>query len=166
MMDAYLKSNFKSDYILVMHDKNSPYHTNSIQWNNDLLRIAENKLQDTIKTLFSNDSQIGIIASKNAIRNELHNNQKSSNYTNSPLIEDLLNRYKINPKSLEYVAGTMYWVRASIYETFFREFNPLQIRASLESGNIMDEDKPSHTHAWERLFSWMVTSEGYKIEGI
>jgi hypothetical protein len=36
----------------------------------------------------------------------------------------------------------------------------------LESGNVLDSDNGTITHAWERLFGWIITSAGYKIAGI
>lgn len=166
LMDAYLKSGIQCDYILLLHDKHSPYHSHGGKWKKDLLRIAEKEYQQTILDLFSNNAQTGIVASKNAIRNEVDNEQKSNAYINSPVIQSLKNKYKIEPPDLQYVAGTMFWVRASLFETFFSQNPPLQIRAELEAGNITDLEGPTTTHAWERLLCWIVTNKGYQIRGV
>jgi len=165
LMDAYLKLGLKSDYILLLHDKHSPYHSHSKQWKKDLFRIAEKEFQQKIIELFNNP-QTGIVASENAIRNELDNEQKSNAYIDSSLIKTLKNKYGIDPPGLQYVAGTMFWVRASLFSAFFSTNPPLQIRSELEPGNITDVEGPTTTHAWERLLCWLVTSKGYQIKGV
>jgi len=165
LMDAYLRAGIQSDYILLLHDKHSPYHSHSGAWKKDLLRIAEKEYQQAIITLF-NDPQTGIVASKNAIRNEVDNEQKRNAYIDSPLIQSLKSKYQLQPPHLQYVAGTMFWVKASLFDNFFTQFPPLAIRGELESGNITDMEGPTITHAWERLLCWIVTSKGYQIKGV
>lgn len=166
LMDAYLKLGIQSDYILLLHDKHSPYHSQSGKWKKDLLRIAEKEYQQQIIELFNNNAQTGIVASKNAIRNEVDNEQKSNAYIDSSLIQSLKNKYHIQPPDLQFVAGTMFWVRASLFEEFFTQNPPLQIRSELEQGNITDIEGPTITHAWERLLCWIVTNKGYQIRGV
>ncbi|WP_081146609.1 rhamnan synthesis F family protein [Niastella vici] len=166
LMDTYLKMGVQSDYILLLHDKHSPYHTHSNQWKKDLFRIAENSFQQKIIDLFNSDPQTGIVASKNAIRNEVDNEQKRNAYIDSALIQSLKTKYNIQPPGLQYVAGTMFWVKASLFEDFFKQNPPLQIRSELDSGNVTDIDGPTITHAWERLLCWIVTNKGYQIRGI
>jgi lipopolysaccharide biosynthesis protein len=165
LMDAWLKLAAQSDYILLLHDKHSPYHSNSDRWKKDLFRIAENALLPRILELFQ-DPQTGIVASANAIRNEADNEQKSNFYINSPLITSLKEQYGITDPNLLYVAGTMFWVRAGLFKEFFSTYSPLAIRATLESGNITDTDAPTITHAWERLLCWIITNKGYQIKGV
>jgi lipopolysaccharide biosynthesis protein len=165
LMDAYLRSGIHSDYILLLHDKHSPYHSHSNSWKKDLLRIAEKAYQPTVIDLF-NDPKTGIVASKNAIRNEADNEQKRNAYTDSQLIKSLKSKYQLQPPGLQYVAGTMFWVRAALFEDFFSQYAPLQIRSELEAGNITDNEEPTITHAWERLLCWIVTSKEYQIRGI
>lgn len=166
LMDAYLKLGIQSDYILLLHDKHSPYHSHSGKWKKDLFRIAETAYQQQITELFSANEQTGIIASKNAIRNEVDNEQKSNAYIDSSLIQSLKNKYHIQPPDLQFVAGTMFWVRASLFEDFFTQHAPIQIRSELEQGNITDTEGPTITHAWERLLCWIVTNKGYQIKGV
>jgi lipopolysaccharide biosynthesis protein len=164
LMDAYLKLGMKSDYILLLHDKTSPYHSHSHQWQKNLFRIATKECREEILKVFGTDKSVGIVASQSAIRNEADNDQRRNAYTNSELIMSLRNKYNIHPPHLNYVAGTMFWVRAPLFERFFSEHAPLEIRRTLEEGNVTDET-PTVTHAWERLLCWMVTSQGYKIKG-
>jgi lipopolysaccharide biosynthesis protein len=165
LMDTWLKMGIQSDYILLLHDKHSPYHTHSQNWKKDLFRIAEKEHQQNIVDLFSNP-QTGIVASKNAIRNEVDNEQKSNAYIDSSIIRSLKDKYQIHPANLQFVAGTMFWVRASLFKDFFTQHPPLQIRSELEPGNVTDVDGPTIAHSWERLLCWIVTSKGYQISGI
>ncbi len=166
LMDAYLRLNAKTDYILLLHDKQSPYHHNSDHWRKELLRIAGNEFQQQVFRLFDENPQTGIVASKSTILNELNNDQDSNAYINSVFINSLKQKYNLSPPDLQYVAGTMFWVRASIFEEFFNRFRPLDVRQLLEKGNITDEAGPTNTHAWERILCWIVSSGGYKIKGI
>ena len=165
LMDAYLRLGIKSDYILLLHDKHSPYHNQSEQWQKQLFRIAQKEYYEEIIDLFDKDSQVGIVAAQNAIRNEADNDQNRDAYTSTEFIQSLKKEYNIYPPGLQYVAGTMFWIRASIFEDFFSIYSPLKIRSQMEEGNVLD-DEPTVTHAWERLLSWLVTSKGYKIKGI
>lgn len=166
LMDAWLKLGIQSDYILLLHDKHSPYHSHSHNWKKDLFRIAEKEHQQTIIDLFNTNSQTGIVASKNAIRNEVDNEQKSNAYIDSSLIRSLKDKYQVQPPDLQFVAGTMFWVRASLFKAFFTQYAPLQIRSELEQGNVTDIDGPTIAHSWERLLCWIVTTKGYQIRGI
>lgn len=166
LIDAYLRLGIKSDYLLFLHDKHSPYHSNNQQWQKDLFRIADRAYLDQVLEAFRNDPKVGIVASRNAIRNESDNDQGRDAYTESAFVIALKDKYGIRPSGLQYVAGTMFWVRASLYENFFTIHSPLEIRKALEEGNVLDYDQPTLTHAWERLLSWLVTSQGYKIKGV
>lgn len=165
LMDAYLKLETKSDYLLFLHDKQSLHQHNGQQWRRNLFRIAEKENQQKAFDIFSKNPSVGIVASSNAIRNEWDNEQKTDHYTTSTFITILKKRYSIHPPSLQFVAGTMFWVRAALLESFFTKYPPLLIRATLEEGNVMD-NLPTCTHAWERLLCWVVTSQGYQIKGI
>lgn len=165
LVDAYLKLNTQSDYVLFLHDKQSLHQHNGQQWKTNLFRIAEKEYQQKALDVFSKHPSVGIVASSSAIRNEWDNEQNSNHYTNSTFIENLKKAYGIHPPSLQFVAGTMFWVRASLLQSFFTTYPPLAIRATLEEGNVMDS-LPTYTHAWERLLCWMVTAQGYQIKGI
>lgn len=164
LMDAYLRLGIKSDYILLLHDKKSPYQTHSEQWSAQLQRIVEKNSLSSIFDAFNNP-QTGIVAAKNTVRNELHNDQQRTDYVDGPAMQSLRERYGIRNTAFTYVAGTMFWVREEIFTSFFNTHPPLQIRSSLEEGNVTD-GKPTVTHSWERLLSWIVTGKGYKIQVI
>jgi lipopolysaccharide biosynthesis protein len=60
----------------------------------------------------------------------------------------------------------MFWVRSEIIVSFFKRYNALKIRATLENGNVLDNEFGTKTHAWERMLSWIAGSQGYYIQGI
>ena len=65
--------------------------------------------------------------------------------------------------AMNFIAGTVFCVRASIYKEFFSKHDPVFLANQLEPGGIME---PSRTHAWERLFGGIVTSMGYTIKPV
>ncbi len=164
LMDSFLKMAVSSKYLLLMHDKNSLYHANKEKWTKQLFKIATKDYTSKAIELFNKDDSIGIVAIKDSIKNGYDNIDKK--YTNKEVVEILKVDYGIIIEHPQYVAGTMFWVRASIYQDFFSKNHPLDIRKKLEKGNVMDHEKLTTTHLWERIMSWIVTSSGYKIVGI
>ncbi len=164
LLDAYIRLGLESSYLLIMHDKKSLYHSNHSEWSTQLFKIANKANSEKVLALFESNSNIGIIASKRTIRNG-HQGKDPSYYTEKTL-NHLSLEYKLSPPSPTYVAGTMFWVRSSIYKDFFLNNPPLEIRRKLEKGNVLDHEMPTVTHLWERIMSWIVTSSGYKIIGI
>ena len=65
-----------------------------------------------------------------------------------------------------FIAGSIFWIRTSILKSFFGSHEPLRIRKSLEKGNVLDFEKGTNVHAWERLFSFLPNAYGFKIIGI
>jgi lipopolysaccharide biosynthesis protein len=164
LLDAYLRLKGKSDYMLFLHDKVSPYHAQGTQWKKNLFRIVERQHAAAVMAAFENPA-VGMVAAQSGICNEHDNEQQRNAYIDSPFIENLKKKYGIQPPGLQFVAGTVFWVRSVLFEEFFKRHPPLDVRASLETGNVTDES-PTLTHAWERLLSWMVTGKGYLIKGI
>ncbi len=70
-----------------------------------------------------------------------------------------LNNYKTN--SFGFIGGTMFWVRSSIYKNVFAGFPILDLVKELEPYSTAGK-----IHALERIFGYIVLSQGYRIEGI
>lgn len=70
-----------------------------------------------------------------------------------------LNNFKNN--SFGFIGGTMFWVRAEIYKKVFADVNILKIVEELEPYSTGGK-----IHALERIFGYVVLSEGYKIKGV
>lgn len=64
------------------------------------------------------------------------------------------------PKDLHFVAGTMFFVRATLLRPF--------LKYKIEDFTISDKDIHDNTlaHVLERLFGLAVTVQGYKIQGV
>jgi hypothetical protein len=60
----------------------------------------------------------------------------------------------------------MFWARAAPLLQFFKKHPPLDIRKNLELGNVMDDKNGTLTHSWERMLSWVVSEQGFKLKGI
>jgi hypothetical protein len=166
LMDAYLNSGLSSEYILFLQDKRSPYKVQNEEWKKKLFSIINPSFIDETLSAFRNNKNIGIVASNESIYNEFDYSSQSYKSNNRSQLLELQQRYQVNTKEHLYVAGTMFWARTIILENFFTKYSPLDIRAGLERGNVMDENTGSNTHAWERLLSWLFTSQGYGIRGL
>ena len=100
------------------------------------------------------------------INNESDDAGRSFRSRNGPQLTKLLTEMDIHTSDFRYAAGTMFWVRSAPLMNFFRSHPPLDIRKTLEKGNIMDETFGTNTHAWERLLCWLIFAQGYTIKGL
>lgn len=166
LLDLYLRLGIKSEYMIFLHDKQSPHAATSGFWKTELYRIIEPEQVLIIQSVFNKAKKVGLAGSKRFIQNEWNTKTKLFETTNHAILLELLNQYRFLINDYSFVAGTMFWVRSCIYETFFLQHAPLAIRAMLEEGDVLDLDNGSFTHAWERLFSWIATAQGYKLYGI
>jgi len=165
MFQLLLQLEISADYLLLLHDKKSLQALKSATWKNDLLKIILPANLETILQCFHQNNNCGLIATKEYIITEpFENNQFSG--INGPLLAGLLPSYDIHPASFEFIAGTMFWARTAPLFNFFKRFNPLEIRKQLENGNVIDNFSGTITHSWERLLSWIITTEKFYIKGI
>ncbi|MEO5592916.1 MAG: rhamnan synthesis F family protein [Chitinophagaceae bacterium] len=165
MFQLLLQIEMSADYILLLHDKKSLQALKNITWKNDLLKIILPGNIETILRYFQQNKNCGLITTKEYIVTEpFENNQFTG--MNGTLLERLLVSCDIKPASFEFVAGTMFWARATPLLEFFMRFSPLAIRKELENGNVMDNFSGTSTHSWERLLCWIVTAKNFYIKGI
>jgi len=165
LFQLLLQLETRPDYLLLLHDKKSLQALKNITWKNDLLKIILPGNIETILQCFQQNKKCGLIATKEYIITEpFENNQFTG--MNGTLLEQLLVSYDIKPASFEFVGGTMFWARATPLLEFFTRHNPLEIRKELENGNVIDNFSGTTTHSWERLLSWIVTTEKFYIKGI
>jgi len=155
-------------YAILLHDKRS-YHKHSGQWERDgLFRILGADLFPVIEAAFRQDAGMGIACAKGYIRNEYLGNGRFDT-ANGELLNGLMKKYRFPDKDLRFVAGTMFWIRTSILRAFFSTEaaftmeSALDIRVTLEAGNILDHVHGTVTHCWERVLSWIATTAGYQI---
>ena len=166
LMDALLREGIETDYIIFLHDKKSPHKIQGREWQTKLFRIIEPSFMEEALTTFSRNKQTGIVAGADAIQNEYSDSLGSYVSHNRDHLKALQSEFSIDITDHRYVAGTMFWARSAPLLDFFRKHPPLDIRKSLEGGNILDETGGTVTHAWERLLSWLIFAQGYTIKGL
>ena len=164
LIDIYLLMEFRSDYIVFLHDKQSPHSIIGESWKKGLFKIIDINNERAILSAFR-DPQIGIVGDKNHIINE-YDTATGNFRNNSQISKKLLLQFDMNIENYDFLGGSMYWIRSSIIEHFFRKNHPISTRENLEAGNVLDLHEERLAHSWERMFSWIATDEGYNIKGI
>jgi lipopolysaccharide biosynthesis protein len=166
LIDLSIQLNITADYFVLLHDKRSPHTSLGETWRKKLFRVVEPENIQKISKLFEKKKRIGIIAATEFITNEY--NQKDDNFdcNSNRILKQLIFEHEFNHIKYDFVGGTMFWVRSEIIGSFFKKYNALKIRATLEKGNVLDNEYGTNTHAWERMLSWIAGSQGYYIQGI
>jgi lipopolysaccharide biosynthesis protein len=120
---------------------------------------------EKINKIISNSANCGVIAAENYISKEL---KKENHFvgTNGKILEELMKQYELKCRNFEFIAGTMFWAKANILLDFFKRHDPFKIRQTLEFGNVLDNFSGSHTHSWERILTWIITSKGLTIKTV
>ena len=165
LLQLFLQLQIDADYLLFLHDKKSLQALKSATWKKELLKIItpENILQ-TMK-IFQENNDCGIIATEEYIIEELFE-EGAFTGINGSILTELMVKYQLSPTSYSFVAGTMFWAKVKPVKDFFNKYNPVEIRKELEDGNVLDNFSGTVTHSWERLLSWIITSQHYSIKGI
>lgn len=166
IIDLYIQLNLQLDFIIFLHDKKSPHSALGETWRKKLFRIVEPENIETIIEMFEKNKKLGIVGAKELITNEYDKKTVSFSGTNDAILKELIGKHHLQLNSHDFIGGTMFWIRAEIIRSFFSKHSPLNIRASLEKGNVLDNDKGTYTHAWERMLSWVAINAGYLIKGI
>lgn len=161
---ALLEKSVHEKYVLFLHDKKSPQVIDGTQWKNNLWSI-NNKIDKAIEIL-EQDATIGIIANKSSIIDPKKSGENYAYAKNRELLFSEATQYEIMVKNKSFVAGVTFIARLQPYLEFFKAHSPLLIRAKLEEGNVLDIEKGTYTHSWERLLSWILTSKGYGIASV
>ncbi len=165
LLKLFLELDIQARYLLFLHDKKSLQALKGGTWKKDLLKIVSAEgIFNTIETFEKNES-CGIIGTKEYIITEPFKNNDFTG-VNGKILHQLVKKYTINPSSYEFVAGTMFWARVLPLRSFFSQFDPLDIRKTLEDGNVIDNFSGTVTHSWERVLSWIITGKGLSIKGI
>jgi lipopolysaccharide biosynthesis protein len=165
LLSTCIDAGLSPDWIIFLHDKKSLQALNAKTWKSDLLRIIDSRQIEKISDIISNASTCGIIAAENYVVQEIKQAGKFIS-KNGPIIDQLLEEYNIKCKSFDYVAGTMFWAKADVLLDFFKKYDPLKIRQTLEYGNVLDDFSGSNTHSWERILSWIILSQGLTIKTV
>ena len=166
LIDLMVSLNVSSDYTLIIHDKKSPHLEDGDSWRDELFKIVHPKYVDSVFHIFQANPEVGIVGSAKYIENEY--DQKSDTFlcSNNLQIKQQLRKYAVITNDYNFVAGNTFWIRTDLLRNFFKSRPIIEIREGLENGNALDFYKGTNIHAWERIMSWIATSQGYKIYGI
>lgn len=162
----YLNFCRQTEYLAFLHDKISPQTLNAGYWFDQLYDIFEDKKIGEIFRRFESDKRTGLAGSKIFLKNEYSKSKKSFATTNNEILLELISRYNLSSNDHNYIGGTIFIVRNEIFTRFFLEHSALQIRSSLETGNVLDLESGTQTHSWERLFGLIAQHQGYKVIGV
>ena len=166
LLDLCLKLNMKADFYIFLHDKQSRHNSFGETWRKKLLRIIDPQKIKAILELYDKQKKLGIVSAKEFVANEYDRETDSFDSTNEEILKTIINQYGFNLNTFDFIGGTMFWIRAGILNDFFGKYSALNIRATFETGNVLDDEKGTNVHAWERALSWISTHQGYTIKGI
>lgn len=159
LVDSFLKLDSESDWLIFMHDKKSPHLSTGEAWRKKLWTVIAPAFVKKAIPLLA-DPLVGMIGPESCAAAWP---PKLQNEKLIPMLNELSETYKLAGNSFSFVMGTTFWIRASVIRNFFSVHTPLQIRSTLEKGNILDTSTPTITHTWERLFAKIVVSNGMSI---
>jgi lipopolysaccharide biosynthesis protein len=164
-LDVQLRAGIDTDFSLIIHDKVSPHTPTGLLWRNNLLKIIDpENLPKVFKKLENDDT--GVLTALDFIKNEYDADKDGFNCTSSENLKSYMKKYQLKVTDYNFAAGTIFWIKTSILKKFFSVNTPLAVRQELEKGNALDFDKGTNIHAWERLFSFIAFSQGFKTKGI
>lgn len=162
----YLEFCNKTDLVVFLHDKISPQTLNSTYWFDKLYEIFAPAKFRKVLSIFQKEENVGMIGSKKFLNNEYIKPAGRFDTNNNEIMLSLVKQYNIQTQEYDFIAGSIFIVRSPLYENFFGIVNPLEVRAMLEPGNVLDISNGTYTHTWERLLSFIVSSQNYKVKGI
>ncbi|HTE32485.1 MAG TPA: rhamnan synthesis F family protein [Chryseolinea sp.] len=155
-----------SDVTLIIHDKKSQHLGAGELWRDQLFRVIEGKYLPKIFRKFEEDPKVGIVCAEQFIQNEYNKDKNTFMCTSNRQILSLLDKYDIRTKDYDFVAGNIFWIRTGLLNNFFANRSLMEIRSELETGNALDFGDGTFIHSWERIMSWISTSQGYKFYGV
>ena len=165
-LDVLMRCDIQTDYSLIIHDKLSPHAATGIEWRNRLFKTIDPVYLPEIFKKFRQNKQAGIIAAQEFIQNEFDPVEKKFTCTSNNNLLNYIKKYDLDTLDYKFAAGTIFWIRTEILKRFFSIHPPLSVREELERGNSLDFEKGTNIHAWERLFSFVAHSQGFKTIGI
>jgi lipopolysaccharide biosynthesis protein len=169
LLPAVLASSRRYDGLILMHSKKSVDQAAGYgdQWRASLLgsllgrpgRAAE------VARAFLTDPYLGIAAAHRFVFSAA-NVGELAYVRNQRYIDEYLRRFGLRVRRTDFVAGTMFWARAEPFLRVFAAHDPAALAAELAAGDHTDLGGATRTHALERVFSYIITAQGYEIRGL
>jgi len=166
LIDLLIELKTESQYTLIIHDKKSSHLGNANFWREELFKIISPHYYKKVFEIFEEQPGVGIVAASKFTQNEYLKNSDSFMCNSSQKIKELLKKYQVKTTDYNFIAGNIFWIRTNLLRQFFEKRSIMEIREQLEAGNAMDFVKGTYIHAWERIMSWIATSQGYGLYGI
>jgi hypothetical protein len=165
-IDYLLTAQEDFDVAIFVHDKRSPQSPLGNYWYRELTKIFYGSYADRFKKIMAGNS-VGICCAANFIKSEYDTGSGQFKTNNNQLLQYFIKQYDLkNAHPYGFVAGTIFGCKWDPVKTFFMKYAALDIKSTLEKGNVQDIENGTNTHSWERLFSWIITSQGYSIKGL
>jgi lipopolysaccharide biosynthesis protein len=169
LMPVVLQSGRSYGSVILMHSKKSLRQPpgDGDTWRHTLLNrmLGSPDRATEIALAFALEPSLGMVGANEWLFNE-HLRPELAVSQNQPFVEEYCRRFGLQHASTDFIAGTMFWVRGEPFLGFFRRYDPLAIAAELETGDHYDEERPTRTHALERIFGYLITAQGYRIRGL
>lgn len=160
VLDASRHSHF-----IKLHSKQSLWgQFKNINWRIPLVNslIGNKKIFLANKKLCSN-KHIGMIGNTGFLLNT------DKEGLNGELIENIATEIlgipeeQINRTDLGFLAGSIFWARTDLFKQYFTTQAIKSLYSQLDYGRFNDREKPTHAHALERLFGYIVSISGLHI---
>jgi len=148
LIGQWLEEGSPGELMILCHSKNK-----NDSWRRELFNAVSSNYAPF---LFDNNPSVGMAGHKNWV---YHRGED----VNSRFYKNYCMKFGLNDTGMDFVAGTMFAVRSSIFRDFFSKHNPVALANELENGDV---NEPSKTHAWERLYGEVVKHYGYIIKPI
>ncbi|MFT2007612.1 rhamnan synthesis F family protein [Pontibacter sp. 13R65] len=165
LIDSLMQLKDESKYWIFLHDKHSPHTTTGKFWRDSLFSIVDVRNKELILD-YMERIDTNVLTHKNFIMNEWRESSQRFQTINHDKLVELTTKYDVRPRTYEFAAGTMFWAKSEALKRFFSKNHPLDIRATLEKGNVLDHHQGTNAHSWERLLSWIALDNTKRIAGI
>jgi glycosyltransferase involved in cell wall biosynthesis len=160
MMKKIIEDKKSYKYYLKLQTKKSLHAPDNFgeNWRKQLCKICDSELNvhNSLNLLKLNN--VGMIANKKNICNEL--------FTNTRIVNQYAKKFDLNINNMEFVAGTIFWVKGDLWENFFKTINIDLEYSKFCNGSFTDSKRGTYTHSMERIFGIIVKSNKLKIIGI
>jgi glycosyltransferase involved in cell wall biosynthesis len=162
IMKKILHDNKSYKYYLKLQTKKSLHTPGNFgeNWRKELCRICDSELNvhNSLNLLKLNN--VGMVGNKTNICDS------NGLFTNTHIVNQYAKKFKLNLDNLEFIAGTMFWVKGEIWENFFKMINIDLEYSKFCNGSFNDFHEGRYTHSMERIFGVIVKSNKLKIIGI
>lgn len=129
-------------------------------WRKDLCKICDSELNVHNSLNLLKLYNVGMIGNKKNICDS------NGLYNNIHIVNQYAKKFKLNLDNLEFIGGTMFWVKGDIWENFFKSINIDLEYSKFCNGSFTDSKHGTYTHSMERIFGIIIKSNKLKIIGI